>query len=77
MRYSLSTEHYLRWLVTSSGRLLEHPAVDYGTGESVRVESDGGLPVEVDGTPVETAPEGVLLSVVPGVVSVAHPDRST
>ena len=60
-----------------SGRLLEHHAVDYGTGESVRVESDGGLPVEVDGTPVETAPEGVLLSVVPGAVSVAHPDRST
>jgi diacylglycerol kinase (ATP) len=59
-----------------SGRLLEHPAVTYGTGESARVESDAGLPVEIDGTRVETPLERALLSVVPGAVSVAYPDRS-
>ncbi|PSP94712.1 hypothetical protein BRC84_03990 [Halobacteriales archaeon QS_1_68_44] len=58
------------------GRLLEHPAVTYGAGESVRVESGAGLPVEVDGTPIEIALETALLSVVPEAISVAHPDRS-
>jgi diacylglycerol kinase family enzyme len=39
----------------------------------VTVESDGGLPVEVDGTRVRTAPTTARLSVVPAAVRAAYP----
>lgn len=55
------------------GRLLEHPAVEYGTAESVTVRSSSGLPVEVDGTAVQTPLERAGLTVVPDAVRIAHP----
>ena len=57
------------------GRLLEHPAVSYATGEAVTVRSraDAGLPVEMDGTPVSTPLSTARLSVVPGALEVAYP----
>ena len=57
-----------------AGRLLEHPAVRYATGESVTVRSDAGLPVELDGTPVATPLSEARLSLVPDALSVARPD---
>ncbi|WP_254840794.1 diacylglycerol/lipid kinase family protein [Natronomonas marina] len=56
-----------------AGRLLEHPAVSYRTGTTVTVESEAAVPVEVDGTPVDTPLESARLSVVPAAVSVAYP----
>ncbi|PSQ36749.1 diacylglycerol kinase [Halobacteriales archaeon QS_9_70_65] len=56
-----------------AGRLPDHPAVGYRVGETVTVESDGGLPVEVDGTRVRTAPTTARLSVVPAAVRAAYP----
>lgn len=55
------------------GRILEHSAVTYGTGESVTVRSESGLPVELDGTPIERQLRWAELSVLPGAVSVAYP----
>lgn len=56
-----------------SGELLEHPAVHYRAGETVTIDSDGSVPVEVDGTPVETAIESARLTVVPSALRVAYP----
>lgn len=55
------------------GRLLEHPAVSYATGEEVTLRSATGLPVEVDGTPIETPVTVAGLSVVPGALAFARP----
>lgn len=62
-----------------AGRLAEHPAVHYCSGESVTIESPDGVPVELDGTPVETPVSTARLAVLPGAVSVAYPvdDRVT
>ena len=56
-----------------AGRLLEHPAVSYRSGERVTVEADATVPVELDGTPIERPLESATLSVVSGALSVAHP----
>lgn len=58
-----------------SGRLLDHPAVGYRSGETVTLESGGTVPVEVDGTVVETAVESARITVVPDAVSVAYPQK--
>lgn len=55
------------------GRLLQHPAVGYRAGESVTVEAAGGVPVELDGTPVETPVETARLSVVPDAIPIGYP----
>lgn len=55
------------------GRLLEHPAVRYADGEAVALRSELGLPVEMDGTPVETPVSRVRLSVAPGALQFARP----
>lgn len=36
------------------GRLRDHPAVHHATGMKARISAETGLPVEIDGTPVET-----------------------
>jgi diacylglycerol kinase (ATP) len=36
------------------GRLHEHPAVHHATGTEALITAEAGLPVEMDGTPVET-----------------------
>lgn len=54
-------------------RLLEHPAVSYRSGETVTIEGDEGVPVELDGTPVETPLDSAQLSVVPEAIRVAYP----
>lgn len=56
-----------------SGRIREHPAARYATGETATVRADGGLPIELDGTPVATPVETARVSVVPGAVEVAYP----
>lgn len=56
-----------------AGRLQEHPAVRYATGEEVTVRSAHGLPVEVDGTPVETPIAEARLAVLPGALAFALP----
>ncbi len=56
-----------------SGRLVDHPSVHYRSGETVTIESTDGVPVEIDGTPVETSIESARVTVVPGAVSVAYP----
>lgn len=56
-----------------AGRLLDHPAVHYATGQSVQLRSATGLPVELDGTAVETSLSEARVSVVPGAVSFAAP----
>lgn len=56
-----------------AGRLLDHPAVSYRTGSSVAVDSDATVPVEVDGTPVDTPLKSARLSVVPAAASAAYP----
>lgn len=56
------------------GRLREHPAVASASGETVSIEAADGLPVEMDGTPISPALAEARLEVVPGAVSVAHPD---
>lgn len=58
------------------GRLLEHPAVRYETGRTVTVRSPGGLPVELDGTPVGTPLESADLTVVADALSVATPEST-
>ncbi|MFQ3318334.1 MAG: diacylglycerol kinase (ATP) [Natronomonas sp.] len=57
------------------GRLREHPAVSYATGERVTVRSADGLPVELDGTPVPTPLRQAELTVVPAAVRVAYPKQ--
>jgi diacylglycerol kinase (ATP) len=37
-----------------NGRLHDHPAVHHAAGREARITAEAGLPVEVDGTPVET-----------------------
>lgn len=56
-----------------AGRLLEHPAVSYATGGSVRLRSATGLPVELDGTAVETPLSEARISLVSDGVSFASP----
>lgn len=56
-----------------AGRLLEHPAVSYRTGETVTLESPDSVPVELDGTPVGTPIREARLTCLPGAVSVAYP----
>jgi len=55
------------------GRITEHPAVWYRAGETATVESDAGVPVELDGTPAEPPLRSVQLSVIPDAVRVAYP----
>lgn len=57
------------------GALLSHPAVEYATGEAVTVRSNRGLPVEVDGTPVDRPVVRADLDVSPGALSFARPAR--
>lgn len=59
-----------------SGRIREHPAVGYATGETATVRADDGLPIELDGTPVATPVETARVSVVPGAVEVAYPSEA-
>lgn len=59
--------------LAGDGRLLEHPAVSYATGTTATVRSEAGLPVELDGTPVQTPLSEARLSVRPGAVPVAYP----
>lgn len=61
------------------GRLLEHPAVSYAQADTVTLRSERGLPVELDGTPVETPISRATLAVVPGALAFARPSggRST
>lgn len=56
-----------------AGRITEHPAVWYRAGERATVESDSGVPVELDGTPVETPLHSVQLSFIPDAVRIAYP----
>lgn len=37
-----------------AGRLHEHPGVSHATGREALITAEAGLPVEIDGTPVET-----------------------
>jgi diacylglycerol kinase (ATP) len=60
-------------MLARTGRLLEHSAVSYATGERATVRSATGLPVEVDGTPISTPLSGAAISVVPAALSVAYP----
>jgi diacylglycerol kinase family enzyme len=61
------------------GRLLEHPAVTYTTGEAatIRSRNAAGLPVEVDGTPIPTPISSASLSVVPEALVAAYPAEGT
>lgn len=55
------------------GRLLEHPAVESADGREVILRSERGLPVELDGTPIETPITTATLSVLPGALEFARP----
>lgn len=61
-------------MLARQGRLLEHPAVRYASGERATIRSVDGLPVEVDGTAVPTPLSRATLSVVPAALSVAYPE---
>lgn len=56
-----------------AGRIIEDPSVRYATGETVRLRSEAGLPVELDGTPVSEPVTAAELEVVPEALSVAYP----
>ncbi|QLD84907.1 hypothetical protein HWV23_03960 [Natronomonas halophila] len=60
-------------MLARTGRLREHPAVSYATGERATVRSAAGLPVEMDGTPIPTPLSRAAISVVPAALSVAYP----
>lgn len=60
-------------MLARDGHLLEHPAVEYADGEEVTLRSERGLPVELDGTPVETSISRANLSVVSGALDFARP----
>ncbi|WP_336133944.1 diacylglycerol/lipid kinase family protein [Natronomonas amylolytica] len=60
-------------LLARQGRLLDHPAVSYATGEQATLRSDAGLPVEMDGTAVPTPLSRATATVVPDALSVAYP----
>lgn len=60
-------------MLARQGRLLDHPAVSYASGEQATIRSSAGLPVEVDGTAVPTPLSRATLSVVPSALSVAYP----
>lgn len=57
-----------------AGHLQDHPAVTSATGDTVAIRSADGVPVELDGTVVETPVREAQLSVVPEALSVAYPD---
>jgi diacylglycerol kinase (ATP) len=59
-----------------AGRIVDHPAVRYRTGETATLGSDGGVPVELDGTPVDTSLVTARLSVVADAVMIAYPAGS-
>lgn len=58
-----------------TGRLIDDPAVRYATGETARLRSEAGVPVELDGTPVERAVNAAELAVVPEALPVAYPSE--
>lgn len=58
-----------------AGRIIEDPSVRYATGETVRLRSEAGLPVELDGTPVSEPVTAAELEVVPEALSVAYPSE--
>lgn len=58
-----------------AGRLTDDSSVRYATGETVRLRSAAGLPVEVDGTRVPTPVTAAELAVVPEALSVAYPSE--
>jgi diacylglycerol kinase (ATP) len=56
-----------------AGRVTDHPAVSYRAGESATIDADGGVPVEVDGTPVPAPVGSARVTIVPNAVTVAYP----
>ncbi len=56
-----------------AGRLPDHPAVHTASGHQATIAADTGLPVEMDGTPIDQTLQTAALEVVPHAVSVAYP----
>lgn len=61
-------------MLARQGRLLDHPAVSYASGDQATIRSAAGLPVEVDGTAVPRPLSRATLSVIPSALSVAYPE---
>lgn len=55
-----------------SGQHLDRPGVHYRTASAITVESDAGVPAEVDGTPLEPCSRASL-EILPGALPLASP----
>jgi diacylglycerol kinase (ATP) len=58
------------------GRLQDHPAVHRATGREARITAEAGLPVEIDGTPVETPVREAHVDVAGGLRYARPADES-